>query len=151
MVSTVTRMTPFESVGDIPLAHWLVLIGLVVAIAWPLIESLHKRARRKETDLEVLNRLAPRPPAPYVRASPVQASLSQQVPQASSQASMSRTVRVLLTLLYVPGSVALYAFWNLVRPGIAREVAQIDIGYPRLVAALWAAFAVLVYSAPTFS
>lgn len=47
--------------NNIPLAHWLLLIGLAVAIAWPLMGSLTKRiAKRKETDREVLDRLAPR-------------------------------------------------------------------------------------------
>ena len=47
--------------SDIPPAEWLLLIGLLIAIAWPLIGRVSKHmAARKETDREVLNRLAPR-------------------------------------------------------------------------------------------
>lgn len=47
--------------SDIPPAHWLLLIGLLIAVAWPLFGRLSKYiAMRKETDREVLNRLAPR-------------------------------------------------------------------------------------------
>lgn len=49
---------------DLSIAHWLVLIGLVVAIAWPFITRLQKRlSQRRETDREVLDRLAPRLPS----------------------------------------------------------------------------------------
>ena len=47
--------------SDFPLAHWLLLIGLAIAVAWPLIGLLPKHmAKRRETDREVLDRLAPR-------------------------------------------------------------------------------------------
>lgn len=127
--------------------NWLVVIALACLAGLPLAEAVYKRLRkRRETDREVLDRLAPRPPAPYTSGpatppSPVPAA--KRAPANGS--SLSTKSRVVLTLLYVPGSLALYMFWSLIGPGLRREVAGIDIGSPELAAILWTGFAVLVH------
>ena len=53
--------------------------------------------------------------------------------------------KVVLTLLYLPGSVALLMFWQLARPAMHHAIASIDVGLPRLTALVFATLMTLFY------
>ena len=62
-----------------------------------------------------------------------------------SATPMSTGLRVTLTLLYIPGSLAIFIFWRLIHPALVQEVAAIDIGYPKLTAAFFGLLFTLAY------
>ena len=121
--------------------HWILLLLLAVAVAWPVLKRLAGRlGSRRETDLEVLNRLAPRPPPgppdrPFFAYHAPTAQRAAEPPPASEPGpGLPLWTKIALTVLYIPGAVALHMFWQLARPAVHRAIASIDIGNPKVVA-----------------
>lgn len=109
--------------NNFSLSHWGVIALTLGLVFWPLLRRILRAIRRpRESDLDVLDRLAPRAPARSTPAVREQTSSVHQHPQQAAQQAAPPLLwkRVALTAAYVPCHAILLAAWSSVRPDLVR-------------------------------